>query len=96
MNFSDTVSVNIAVDIYYALYSPVKETVLYSIHLYDGPPTGTWRGDLPSFINAQPNYLVIPIDPFTALNLDWISEQDIADYLPQISDNVKAAIRLLA
>ena len=84
-------SISITIDSVYGYYSRNRKCVIYS---NGSSGTSTFGGTFPSFANSQYNKIVHSIDPLTAYNWGWISEQELLADIPCLNETVRAAILL--
>lgn len=81
--------------VYYAYFSHRTGNVLYAessgVYAYS-----TFHGDLAAFVYSYgTTNIVVPIDVMTAVEFEWVPASTIADEIPYLTDDVKAAIRLV-
>lgn len=81
-------------EVYYALYDKHDNRVYYQETSSIAAMPLTHYGDLKNFMNMKYNAVVIPIDPFTACHLNWITH-DEALVMMGFTEDVRAAIRLV-
>lgn len=77
----------------YVFYLPVDQKVLHS-EVLNSPPLYHY-GSLDNFISFHYGSPIIPIDPHTALSLEWLSREEFVNNAPYLDETVKAAIKLV-
>ena len=86
-------SLRVDIDVMYVI--ECSGTLYWSTGLYESNTPQSSSGSLSSFLTSHSESVVIPIDPMTAFNLNWITEDQFLAKFPNMPEEVRAAVRLV-